>query len=117
MDGDDPRARGCYAGTVTLDQVPLTLAGGTAFGTLRLRHNERCGASWASAYYSNPRLYTVTLVAHRPVDDAIMPSEWRANTPPGSYGDMLSTGTGCVWVEGWVSADGEDGPHARTRCL
>jgi transcriptional regulator with XRE-family HTH domain len=116
MDGDDPRARDCFADAVTLQQIPILRPELTRFGTLRLRHSHACGGSWASAYYANPQLYTVTLVVHRPHDGAVIPFDWHANTPPGSYGDMLSTGTGCVWVEGWVTTR-TAGPHARTDCL
>ncbi|MEU6427979.1 helix-turn-helix domain-containing protein [Microbispora sp. NPDC046973] len=119
MDGDDPRARGCGddLDTIeTLDAVPLNLPDGTRFGTLRLRRSPECDTAWASAYFDNPRLYTVWLAAHRPADDAQVRSQWSNNTPPGSYGDMLSLARGCVWVEGWVVTEQGEGPHARTRC-
>jgi transcriptional regulator with XRE-family HTH domain len=99
MDGDDPRARDCYADAVTVQQVPFNLPDDKPFGTLRLRHSPRCGASWGSAYYSNPQLYTIRITVHRPWDDAIIRNDWSNNTRPGSYSDMLSTGPGCVWVE------------------
>ncbi|WP_432922222.1 helix-turn-helix domain-containing protein [Microbispora sp. CA-135349] len=120
MDGDDPRARGCGADLETietLDAVPLDLPDGTRFGTLRLRRSPGCDTAWASAYFDNPRLYTVWLAAHRPADKAQVRSQWSNNTPPGSYGDMLSLAPGCVWVEGWVVTGQGEGPHARTRCL
>jgi Helix-turn-helix domain len=116
MDGDDPRARNCYADAVVRQVVPFYLPGGTKFGDLRLRHSARCGASWASAYYSNPNLYTVKLAVHRPADGAIVVFDWANNTPPGSYADMLSTGTGCVWVEARVVSPAGTGPTARTGC-
>lgn len=119
MDGDDPRARGCGRDldTIdTLDAVPLNLPDGTRFGTLRLRRSPDCDTAWASAYFDNPRLYTVWLAAHRPADNAQVRSQWQNNTPPGAYGDMLSLARGCVWVEGWVVTEQGEGPHARTRC-
>ncbi|WP_143734448.1 helix-turn-helix domain-containing protein [Microbispora rosea] len=119
MDGDDPRARGCGRDLEmidTLDAVPLNLPDGTRFGTLRLRRSPDCDTAWASAYFDNPRLYTVWLAAHRPADNAQVRSQWQNNTPPGAYGDMLSLARGCVWVEGWVVAGQREGPHARTRC-
>lgn len=63
MDGDDPRARDCVFDAVIRDQVPLLLPGGRPFGMLRLRHSAHCGASWGSALYANPRLYTVEIIA------------------------------------------------------
>ncbi|WP_182874535.1 helix-turn-helix domain-containing protein [Microbispora sp. H10670] len=119
MDGDDPRARGCGPDPdtlETLDAVPLLLPGGARFGTLRLRRSPVCDTAWASAHYDNPRLYTVWLAAHRPADNAQVRSQWSNNTPPGSYGDMLSLARGCVWVEGWVVTERGEGPHAATRC-
>ncbi|WP_405879937.1 XRE family transcriptional regulator [Streptomyces sp. NBC_01136] len=117
MDGDDPRARGCGADASTVTTVPLDLPGGERFGDLRLRRSNKCGTVWASAYYSNPSLYTVRLAAHRPADGAEVHSEWSNNTPPGSYGDMLSTASGCVWIESVVVTHKGTGPTARTPCL
>ncbi|MBE3013270.1 helix-turn-helix domain-containing protein [Microbispora sp. NEAU-D428] len=120
MDGDDPRARGCgddLQTIDTLDAVPLNLPDGSRFGTLRLRRSPECDTAWASAHFDNPHLYTVWLAAHRPADNAQVRSQWSNNTPPGSYGDMLSLTPGCVWVEGWVVTGQGEGPHARTRCL
>ncbi|MFF7187925.1 helix-turn-helix domain-containing protein [Streptomyces sp. NPDC008222] len=117
MDGDDPRARGCDADISTVTTVPLDLPGGERFGDLLLRRSSTCGTVWASARYSNPLLYAVRLAAHRPADGAEVHSEWSNNTPPGSYGDMLSTATGCVWVESVVVTPKGTGPTARTPCL
>jgi len=116
MDGDDPRARGCAADSTTVVETPLLLPGGGDFGTLRLRHSAKCGTSWGSAYYANPDLYTVRIAAHRPADGAEVHSEWSNNTPPGSYGDMLSTATGCVWVEATVTTPAGTSSPVRTPC-
>lgn len=116
MDGDDPRARDCYFDAVVVQEVPLLLPGGKPFGTLRLRHSKKCGTSWGSAYYSNPQLYTIRITVHRPADNGIVRDDWSNNTPPGSYSDMLSTGTGCVWVEAVVITPAGTGPSAATGC-
>jgi hypothetical protein len=118
MDGDDPRARDCYPDAVTLQSVPIYLPGlKKPFGTLRLRHSAHCGTDWASAYYSNPNLYTITLIAFRPADGAEFRFSWSNNTPPGSYGNMLSTGAGCVWVQATVAAPFGTSRPVRTACL
>jgi transcriptional regulator with XRE-family HTH domain len=117
MDGDDPRARDCVLDAVVRDTVPLLLPGGKSFGVLRLRHSARCGASWGSALYRDPRLYTVQIIATRPADGAEARSEWSNNTPPGSYGDMLSTAAGCVRVSAVVITPRGTGPSAATTCL
>ncbi|MCW2870168.1 DUF3293 domain-containing protein [Actinacidiphila oryziradicis] len=58
-----------------------------------------------------------TTTTTRPADHAEVRSQWSNNTHPGSYGDMLSTGTGCVTVEAWVRTPQGSGPHARTSCM
>jgi hypothetical protein len=116
MDGDDPRARDCYADAIIVQTAPMLLPDGTRFGTLRLRHSAHCGASWGSAYYANPHLYTIRIVAVRPADGAETTFDWSNNTPPGSYGDMLSTAPGCVWVEATVTTPTGTSPPARTNC-
>ena len=116
MDGDDPRARDCYADAVTELTSPMHLPGGAVFGTLRLRHSAHCGASWGSAYYSNPKLYTIRIIVARPADDAEIVFDWSNNTPPGSYSDMLSTSLGCVRVEAVVITPKGTSVPARTGC-
>lgn len=116
MDGDDPRARDCYADAVTELTSPMHLPGGAAFGTLRLRHSAHCGASWGSAYYANPNLYTIRIIVYRPADGAEIVFNWSNNTPPGSYSDMLSTSLGCVWVEALVITPKGTSIPARTGC-
>jgi len=118
MDGDDPRARDCYPDAVTLQSIPIYLPGvKKPFGTLRLRHSAHCGTDWASAYYSNSNLYTITLIAFRPADGAELRFSWSNNTPPGSYSNMLSTGAGCVWVQVTVAAPFGTSRPVRTACL
>jgi hypothetical protein len=118
MDGDDPRARGCVADATVLQAIPIDLPGGTKrFGTLRLRHSDHCGTDWASAYYSNRNLYTITLISFRPADGAETRFSWSNNTPPGSYGNMLSTARGCVWVQATVTTPFGASKPVRTECL
>lgn len=116
MDGDDPRARDCFADAVVVQAVPLPGPGGGTFGTLRLRHSAHCGASWGSAYYSNPDLDTIRITVHRPADSALVRDDWSNDTPPGSYSDMLSTQAGCVWVEAEVITPTKTSASAKTGC-
>jgi len=118
MDGDDPRARACVADATVLQAIPIDLPGSTKrFGTLRLRHSDHCKTDWASAYYSNRNLYTITLIAFRPADGAETRFSWSNNTPPGSYGNMLSTERGCVWVQATVTTPLGTSKPVRTKCL
>jgi hypothetical protein len=116
-DGDDPLATGCNQDTRTLDQVPVFLPGGAKFGTLLLRHSPSCAMSWGSVWGPDPHLYRVFIIARRPADGAEAPSSWALNTPPGSYGNMLSTSRSCVMAEAYVRTPRGTGPVARTRCL
>ena len=101
-----------------LPAIPIDLPGGTKrFGTLRLRHSDHCGTDWASAYYSNRNLYTITLISFRPADGAETRFSWSNNTPPGSYGNMLSTARGCVWVQATVTTPFGASKPVRTECL
>ncbi|MDT0469313.1 hypothetical protein [Streptomyces gibsoniae] len=100
-----------------MTSVPLELPGGERFGDPLLRRSGTCGTVWAAARYSNPSLYTVRLAAHRPADRAEAHSQWSNDTPPGSYGDMLSLATGCVRIESVVVTPKGTGPTARTPCL
>jgi transcriptional regulator with XRE-family HTH domain len=116
-DGDDPQITGCSQDKVTLDQVPVYLPGGAVFGRLLLRHSADCAMSWGAVWGPDPHLYRVYIVASRPADHARAASSWAANTPPGSYGNMLSTASSCVRVSAWVQTPEGNGPLARTACL
>jgi hypothetical protein len=75
------------------------LPSGQRFGTLLLRHSPSCAMSWGAVWGPDPRLYRVYITARRPADGVHAPSSWALNTPPGSYGNMLSTSRSCVMVE------------------
>jgi hypothetical protein len=102
---------------VTLDQVRVYLPDGAVFGRLLLRHSADCAMSWGAVWGPDPHLYRVYIVASRPADRARAASSWAANTPPGSYGNMLSTASSCVLVSAWVQTPDGDGPVARTACM
>lgn len=116
-DGDDPLVTGCSQDVVTLVQVAVRLPGGRLFGHLLLRHSPLCDMTWGAVWGANPHLYRVYIVASRPSDHAQAASSWAGNTPPGSYGNMLSTASSCVRVSAYVQTPAADGPVARTACM
>ena len=115
-DGDDPAITGCSQDVVTLAEASVRLPGGAVFGRLLLRHSRNCEMSWGAVWGPNPHLYRVYIIASRPRDHATAPSSWAGNTPPGSYGNMLSTVPGCVRVSAYVRTPGGTGPVASTMC-
>jgi hypothetical protein len=115
-DGDDPVVTGCNQDVQTLEQVPVYLRSGQRFGTLLLRHSPSCAMSWGTVWGPDPHLYRVYIIARRPADGMKAPSSWALNTPPGSYGNMLSTSRSCVMVEAYVRTPQGTGPLAHTSC-
>lgn len=120
FDAVDPIRAGCGSPDVsgqiiTMDQVPLKLPSGMDFGALRLRHQPRCRASWG--YVSGPHgaQRRVYITARRPADRVAAPSDFAGDSPD-SYGNMLSTDSGCVYVEAYVETPEGNGPLARTQC-
>jgi hypothetical protein len=116
-DGDDPAVTGCDQDVRTLEEAPVYLPSGQRFGTLLLRHSPSCAMSWGAVWGPDPHLYRVYITARRPADGLQAPSSWALNTPPGSYGNMLSTSRSCVMVEAHVHTPQGPGPVARTACL
>jgi Helix-turn-helix len=116
-DGDDPAVTGCSQDVVTRAVAVVYLPGGAVFGRLLLRHSPGCEMSWGAVWGPDPHLYRVYITAQRPRDHAAESSSWAANTPPGSYGNMLSTAAGCVQVSAYVKTPAGNGPTATTRCL
>jgi hypothetical protein len=116
-DGEDPVVTGCSQDTRTLDQSPVFLPSGQKFGTLLLRYSPSCAMSWGAVWGPDPRQYRVFIIARRPADGVEAPSNWALNTPPGSYGNMLSTSASCVMIEAYVRTPQGVGPVAQTRCL
>jgi hypothetical protein len=100
---------------ITQDEVPVRLPSGTDFGVLRLRHMPKCQASWGQVVGPHGAQRRVHITARRPSDHVAAPSEF-AGKGPGSYGNMLRTTSGCVYVEAYVETPEGDGPVARTRC-
>lgn len=120
-DAMDPIRAGCgspdvVATVITLNVVPVLLPDGTTFGELRLRNNPRCQTSWGVVYGPSGPDRKVTITATRPADGITVPDTF-AGTSPYSYGLMLSTRPGCVFVQAFVDTEQGKGPTATTTCL
>ncbi|WP_326630837.1 helix-turn-helix domain-containing protein [Nonomuraea fuscirosea] len=119
-DAMDPIRSGCGSPDVvdrviTLDDVAVRLSDGAEFGRLRLRHQPACTASWALVLGPHSPQRAVHIVAYRPSDAVSAPSVYRGKYSS-SYGNMLMTTHGCVYVEAFVETPQGRGPTARTRC-
>ncbi|GLX05281.1 transcriptional regulator [Microbispora sp. NBRC 16548] len=116
-DGTDPYDDGCKADHKQLDWQPVTRKDGSAFGTILLMYSPACRAAWGYLQGPNRASWTTHIVAHRMPGDVSAPSQFNGDADPGSWGNVLSTNPGCVFVEAYVVDGAGEGPHARTACI
>jgi hypothetical protein len=116
-DGTDPYDDGCKADEKQLDWQPVYYPDGRTFGTLLLMGSASCQAAWGYLDGPNTTAWTTHIVAHRIPGSASAPSQFYGNASFGSWGNVLSTHTGCVYVEAYVTDSHSQGPHARTACI
>ncbi|GHA02453.1 hypothetical protein ACFOOM_09845 [Streptomyces echinoruber] len=91
---------------------------GRRYGRLVLYYSPVCEALWGYATGPNSETWTVHIDVHRQSDRAVAPASFSGRTAlPGSWGNVLSDLTGCVYAEGYVVKGGAAGPHARTACV
>ncbi|MEV0389385.1 helix-turn-helix transcriptional regulator [Nonomuraea sp. NPDC050643] len=119
-DGMDPIRAECgspavAATVITLDDVSVRLPQGTEFGRLRLRHQPACRASWGQVLGPHGSDRVVHIAVYRSADQVFAPSSF-SGQDVSSYGNMLTTTSGCVYAEAYVRTPQGDGPIARTRC-
>jgi transcriptional regulator with XRE-family HTH domain len=118
-DGTDPYADGCRADAKQLDWQPVAWADGRRnYGTILLMYSPACQAAWG--YLTGPvsSKWDAVIVAHRDPGGATAPSHYSGEQSlPGSWGNVLSTRSGCVFVEAYVVQGPRTGPHARTACF
>lgn len=111
-DGQDPYIRGCGKDQQPLERQPVYRRDGAFYGWLVLYYSARCSASWGYVYGPNSPDWTVYVRARRMPGNVIADTNFRGRAVPNSWGNALSTRTGCVRAEAWVA----DGPHAVTSC-
>lgn len=111
-DGYDPYVRGCGADQMILERRNIYRADASFYGWLLLYFSPRCSAAWGYVVGPNSPRWTVHIRALRVTDSVMADSSFRGLAPPNSWGNMLSTLTGCVRAEAWI----DGGSHAITSC-
>ncbi|MEU6652836.1 DUF2690 domain-containing protein [Streptomyces sp. NPDC046900] len=117
-DGTDPYDDGCRADAKQLDWQPVQWPDGRTYGSVLLMYSPACRAAWGYLQGPESRTWITHIDAHRDPDRASAPSQYSGDqTLPGSWGNVLSTGPGCVYVEAYVEQSGHLGARARTACM
>lgn len=111
-DGQDPYVEGCGHDQRPMERQPIYRADGTSYGWIVLFVSPSCSAAWGYVLGPNSPRWRVHISAHRLDDGTEAPSSFRGQARPNSWGNVLSTRTGCVRAEAWV----DDGPRAITSC-
>lgn len=117
VDGTDPYDDRCKADEKQLDWKPVSFPDGRSFGTLLLMYSPACEAAWGYLNGPNSTAWTTHIVAHRLPDQAQAPFAFHGNAALGSWGNVLSTRPGCVYIEAYVVDSHGEGSHARTACM
>jgi hypothetical protein len=111
-DGQDPYVRQCGSDQVPLERQPIYRADGAFYGWVVLYLSPRCAAAWGYVIGPNSPRWTVHIRAVRMSDNMIADFSFRGEARPNSWGNALTTRTGCVRAEAWT----DNGPHAVTSC-
>ena len=112
VDGQDPYIGGCGHDQQPLERQPIYFKDGKSYGWVVLFYSHACGGAWAYVLGPNSRSWRVYVAANRVDDNKMAISSFQGNSAPNSWGNALSTRTGCVRAEAWVG----NGPHAVTSC-
>ncbi|MFF0465215.1 helix-turn-helix domain-containing protein [Streptomyces mexicanus] len=111
-DGQDPYVHGCGRDQRPMERQPVYRADGTAYGYVVLFYSPSCSAAWGYVLGPNSPRWRVYVSAHRIDDGHLTTSSFQGTARPNSWGDALSTTSGCVRAEAWV----DHGPRAVTSC-
>jgi hypothetical protein len=116
-DDTDPYDDHCKADDKQLDWQPVSYADGSVYGTLILMFSPSCDGAWGYLSGPNSSQWTSHILTHRDPGGKTLAFAYSGNAPAGSWGNILSTRDGCVYVEAYVTDRHGDGPHAKTACL
>jgi len=116
-DDTDPYDDHCKGDDKQLDWQPVTYADGSAYGTLILMFSPSCDAAWGYLSGPNSTQWTQHILTHRDPGEKTLSFDYSGNAPSGSWGNVLSTRDGCVYVEAYITDRHGNGPHAKTACL
>ena len=116
-DGQDPYIHGCGHDEEALERRPMSWPNGSPYGWIALFHSAACAASWGYVYGPNSPRWTVHIVAIRVEDRVSAPSGFRGAELPNSWGNVLSTRHGCVYVEAYITMGSVQSRPAQTSCF
>lgn len=117
-DGEDPYHQAdCKKDEQVVDQRPMSWPDGTPYGNVTLFFSATCRAAWGYVYGPNSAKWSIHIVAHRDTDHASAPAQFSGNTRPNSWGNVLSTDTGCVYAKAYVTENGDSSAPAVTDCV
>jgi hypothetical protein len=111
-DGDDPYIAGCGVDQKPLERQPIYWADGRNYGWVVLFYSASCSGAWGYVLGPNSPTWKINISAHRVDDNTEAPYSFQGEARPNSWGNALSTRTGCVRAEAWV----DNGPRAVTSC-
>jgi DNA-binding SARP family transcriptional activator len=116
-DNTDPYVDGCTADRKAIDWEPVYWSGRKLFGSIVLYYSRACQAAWGYLYAPNSVAWTIHIIPDRPTDHVSIPWRFSGNTGNGSWSNVLSTRSGCVYIEAFVSSKAGTGPQAITPCF
>lgn len=116
-DGADPYVMGCGADQKELERRLISWPDGSPYGQVVLFHSHACNASWGYVYGPNSTNWTVHIRPRRLTDDVTAPFAFSDATRPNSWSNLLSTRTGCVLVQAWITQGGRNSAVAETSCV
>lgn len=117
QDRTDPYDDHCNADEKQLDWKPVLRSDGSNFGTIVLMYSAACQAAWGYLDAPNTSAWTSHIVAHRIPGNDTAPSQFKGDAAYGSWGNVLSTQNGCVYIEACVVESTGEGAHAKTACF
>jgi hypothetical protein len=111
-DGQDPYINGCGHDQQPLERQPIYFKSGRFYGWIVLFYSKACSAAWGYVLGPNSPNWRVFIRAHRIGDNTVATSSFRGDARPNSWGNVLSTRSGCIRAEAWI----DNGPRAVTSC-
>lgn len=116
-DGTDPYDDRCKADEKQLDWQPVFRPDHSTFGAILLMYSPACQAAWGYLNGPNTTAWTTHIIAYRVPGNATAPSQFDGDAAYGSWGNVLSTRTGCVYIEAYVVGSPGEGARAKTACI
>lgn len=116
-DGSDPYVDGCGPDQKAMAWEPIAFPDHKPYGILTMFYSAACQATWGYVYGPNSPSWTVHIAAVRGADKMTAPSAYSGKAKPNSWGNVLSTRPGCVFIEAFITNAAGKGPVATTPCV